>query len=133
MGAFKINIMTIISILTLIMGIIALGCYEGSNPMRHAYQDFYEAAVIIGIVFALVVLIIVLLDKPEAMVGRVYLMFGLASLILLVALILICILHSRDHTVIREPNDVLIASYVFGAFEFIGCIAGTIMPFLCGK
>ena len=39
---------------------------------RHSYLDFFEASVIIGGIIALILMIITVLDKPEALVGRVF-------------------------------------------------------------
>ena len=58
------------------MAVISLGCYEGAidlGELRHSYRDFFESAVVIGGIISLFILVISLIDKPESIVGRTFL------------------------------------------------------------
>jgi len=128
----KINIMTIIAFVAVVMAIISLGCYEGGiaqGAKRHSYLDFFEASVVIGGVIALILMIVTILDKPEQLVGRVFIFFGLTSLLLIIGIILV-IVHSAQN---ERAKDALIASYVFGAFELVALLAGVTAPFAFGS
>ena len=63
------------SYISQVMAVISLGCYEGGitkGQARNSYLDFFESAVVIGGIIALIILIITIIDKPAALVGRAF-------------------------------------------------------------
>jgi len=140
MATLKINVMSIVAIVLIVTGIVALGCYEG--PIRpHAYRsdtmNTYEAFIIIPIILAIVVLIVTCLDV-ESITGKTFLLYGLAALLLLIGIIIFgVVLHDmnsvgyiRNIGYVKAP-DAWIASIVFAALAFIAAAVGAVAPFVC--
>jgi len=129
----KINIMTIICFIAVIFAVISLGCYEGGidkegSQGRTSYHDFFESAVVIGGLISLIFLILTAIDKPKALAGRAYIFLGLCAILLLVAVVLVTVYAARN----GRPHDIMIASYVFAAFEFAILMAGWLAPLIYG-
>jgi hypothetical protein len=125
--AVKINLMTIIALIALLFGVIAIGCYEGGialNHPRHDYLNFYEAAIVISSFIALVSIILTAIDKPKALVGRIFMFFGLCSLLLVIGIILVIVYHARRDRAIGA----FIASYIFGGLQLVTCLVATLTP-----
>jgi len=147
MATIKINVMSILAVLAIIFGAIALGLYEadrGSEDKNNEDRDIgeaeinmYEAGVCIGILVSLIVLIITVCDKPDSLTGKTFLMFALAAILLLAGVICMIVVEAQDEGHGRKPDletgpsGLRIASYVLAGAELIILIIGAIAPFIC--
>jgi hypothetical protein len=145
MATIKINVMSILAVLAIIFGAIALGLYEADRDsgndnnldrdIGEAEINMYEAGVCIGILVSLIVLIITVCDKPDSLTGKTFLMFALAAILLLAGVICMIVVEAQDlgHGRKQEtaPSGLRIASYVLAGAELIILIIGAIAPFIC--
>jgi len=153
MATIKINVMSILAVLAILFGAIALGLYEGdrgtfdedssasnstSAPSTREGEhelNMYEAGVVIGIVFSLLVLIITVCDKPDSLTGKTFLMFALAAILLLAGIICVIVVEaSEGYEGVGRKGDITalrIASYVLAGAELLILILGAIAPFIC--
>jgi len=141
MTTIKINVMSILAVLAIIFGAIALGLYEGdrANEDPPAKRDgsvvalehelnTYEAGICIGILVSLIVLVITVCDKPDSLTGKTFLMFALAAIILLAGIICAIVVEaSKD----EAATALRIASYCLAGAELLILIIGAIAPFIC--
>jgi len=147
MATIKINVMSILAVLAIIFGAIALGLYEADRDsgndnnldrdIGEAEINMYEAGVCIGILVSLIVLIITVCDKPDSLTGKTFLMFALAAILLLAGVICMIVVeaqdlgHGRKPDLETGPSGLRIASYVLAGAELIILIIGAIAPFIC--
>jgi len=147
MATIKINVMSILAVLAIIFGAIALGLYEADRDsgeknnedrdIGEAEINMYEAGICIGILVSLIVLIITVCDKPDSLTGKTFLMFALAAILLLAGVICMIVVEAQDSGHGRKPNQdsgpsgLRIASYVLAGAELIILIIGAIAPFIC--
>jgi len=145
MATIKINVMSIIAVIAIIFGAIALGLYEadrasGSDDnldrsIDEAEMNMYEAGVCIGILIALIVLIVTVCDKPDSLTGKTFLMFALGAILLLAGVICMIVVESLGEGHGRkkdsEASGLRIASYVLAGAELLMCVIGAIAPFIC--
>jgi len=154
MATIKINVMSILAVLAIIFGAIALGLYEAdradtetngvkdrSDPLENELNMF-EAGICIGILISLLVLIITVCDKPESLTGKTFLMYALAAILLLAGLICAIVVEATEggdtgRAAKKEGEEVpgasglRIASYVLAGAELLILIIGAIAPFIC--
>jgi len=138
MATIKINVMSILAVLAILFGAIALGLYEadraGDEEKREKELEnelnMYEAGVCLGILFSLLVLIITVCDKPDSLTGKTFLMYALAA-ILLIAGIACAIAIEAQAEENQGASDLRIASYCLAGAELIILIIGAIAPFIC--
>jgi len=156
MATIKINVMSILAVLAIIFGAIALGLYEAdradtetngtkkngrADPLENEL-NMYEAGICIGILISLIVLIITVCDKPESLTGKTFLMYALAAILLLAGLICAIVVEAtEDGDTGRTAKDsdgniiaasgLRIASYVLAGAELLILIIGAIAPFIC--
>jgi len=153
MATIKINVMSILAVLAIIFGAIALGLYEAdradtdtngekdrSDPLENEL-NMYEAGICIGILISLIVLIITVCDKPESLTGKTFLMYALAAILLLAGLICAIVVEAteggdtgrtkKEGDDIVGPSGLRIASYVLAGAELLILIIGAIAPFIC--
>jgi len=143
MATIKINVMSILAVLAIIFGAIALGLYEadraGDEEARGKVLEnelnMYEAGVCIGILISLIVLVITVCDKPDSLTGKTFLMFALAAILLLAGIICVIVVEATDEGHGRKENeaisDLRIASYVLAGAELLILVIGAIAPFIC--
>jgi len=145
MATIKINVMSILAVLAIIFGAIALGLYEadrGSDDKNNKERgigeeemNMYEAGICIGILISLIVLIITVCDKPDSLTGKTFLMFALAAILLLAGFICMIVVEAQgeDHGRVKdsEPSGLRIASYVLAGAELLILVIGAIAPFIC--
>jgi len=154
MATIKINVMSILAVLAIIFGAIALGLYEAdradtdTNGKKDRAEklenelNMYEAGICIGILISLIVLIITVCDKPESLTGKTFLMYALAAILLLAGLICAIVVEAtEDGDAGRTnkdadgnlvgPSGLRIASYVLAGAELLILIIGAIAPFIC--
>jgi len=155
MATIKINVMSILAVLAIIFGAIALGLYEAdradtetngtkkngrADPLENEL-NMYEAGICIGILISLIVLIITVCDKPESLTGKTFLMYALAAILLLAGLICAIVVEATEGDTGRTAKDadgnivaasgLRIASYVLAGAELLILIIGAIAPFIC--
>jgi len=147
MTTIKINVMSILAVLAIIFGAVALGLYEADRAANYDEDNaitrdplenelnMYEAGVCIGILIALIVLIITVCDKPDSLTGKTFLMYALAAILLLAGIICIIVVEATGDGIGRkaetDPSGLRIASYVLGGAELLILIIGAIAPFIC--
>jgi len=140
MATIKINVMSILAVLAILFGAIALGLYEADRAPEEEQKkrekelenelNMYEAGVCLGILFSLLVLIITVCDKPDSLTGKTFLMYALAA-ILLIAGIACAIAIEAQAEEGQGASDLRIASYCLAGAELIILIIGAIAPFIC--
>lgn len=153
MATIKINVMSILAVLAIIFGAIALGLYEAdradtetngvkdrSDPLENELNMF-EAGICIGILISLLVLIITVCDKPESLTGKTFLMYALAAILLLAGLICAIVVEAteggdtgraaKEGEEVPGASGLRIASYVLAGAELLILIIGAIAPFIC--
>jgi len=154
MATIKINVMSILAVLAIIFGAIALGLYEAdradtetngekdrADPLENEL-NMYEAGICIGILISLIVLIITVCDKPESLTGKTFLMYALAAILLLAGLICAIVVEATEggdtgRAPLKPGEEVpgasglRIASYVLAGAELLILIIGAIAPFIC--
>jgi len=154
MATIKINVMSILAVLAIIFGAIALGLYEAdradtetngtkdrADPLENEL-NMYEAGICIGILISLIVLIITVCDKPESLTGKTFLMYALAAILLLAGLICAIVVEATEggdtgRTAKDSDGNIVaasglrIASYVLAGAELLILIIGAIAPFIC--
>jgi len=144
MTTIKINVMSILAVLAIIFGAIALGLYEGdrANEDPPAKRDgsvvalehelnTYEAGICIGILVSLIVLVITVCDKPDSLTGKTFLMFALAAIILLAGIICAIVVEASKAENEDAATPLRIASYCLAGAELLILIIGAIAPFIC--
>jgi len=144
MATIKINVMSILAVLAIIFGAIALGLYEGDRAGQDEARgkvlenelNMYEAGICIGILISLIVLVITVCDKPDSLTGKTFLMFALAAILLLAGIICVIVVEATGsgHGRPKEddpPSGLRIASYVLAGAELLILIIGAIAPFIC--
>lgn len=148
MATIKINVMSIVAIIVTISAIIAAALLESVDYrgivelLKYLdYTNAYLAMLIIAIILALVVLIVTCLDVESA-TGKTFLIYALASLLLLAGIICFAVQMNKcdgiKYSILKIifsykiPNEHY-ASIVFGCVALIASIAGTIAPFVCNK
>jgi len=140
MTTIKINVMSILAVLAIIFGAIALGLYEGDRSgedadvrdgskvaLEHSLNT-YEAGICIGILISLIVLVITVCDKPDSLTGKTFLMFALAAIILLAGIICAIVVEASND---EAATALRIASYCLAGAELLILIIGAIAPFIC--
>jgi len=149
MATLKINIMSIVAIILMVAGVIAVALYEVVAPATDKRGDnynAYEAMLIIAIILALVVLIVTCMDV-ERITGKTFLIYALAALLLLIGIICLGValgatlgpvdLCKRATTAFRDvlckTQNYLIASMVFAIVALLAGVAGAVAPFVCNK
>jgi len=155
MATLKINVMSIVAIILMVSGIIALSLYEaplkGSTKGRSQSprENTYEAFLIIPILLALVVLIVTCADI-EQLKTKTFLIYALAAVMLLIGIIIFAVVLEDNRQNIAEIEKVpkvgaaaaaalknvfnhWVASIVFAVVALIAAIAGTVAPFVCNK
>lgn len=151
MATIKINVMSILAVLAIIFGAIALGLYEADrgdakrdDPLEHEL-NMYEAGIALGILISLLVLIITVCDKPDSLTGKTFLMYGIGAILLLAGMICMIVVeatsegengrlaaNSKDEYSDNIGDKPLrIASYVLAGAELLVLILGAIAPFIC--
>lgn len=143
MATIKINVMSILAVLAIIFGAIALGLYEANradegqkdrDPLENEL-NMYEAGICIGILISLIVLIITVCDKPDSLTGKTFLMFALAAILLLAGIICVIVVEAQGGHGRKKadsgPAALRIASYVLAGAELLILIIGAIAPFIC--
>lgn len=145
MATIKINVMSILAVLAIIFGAIALGLYEADrdsgsddNLVRsidEGEMNMYEAGICIGILISLIVLIVTVCDKPDSLTGKTFLMFALAAILLLAGVICMIVVEAQGEAHGRKANTeasgLRIASYVLAGAELLILVIGAIAPFIC--
>jgi len=142
MATIKINVMSIIAVLAIIFGAVALGLYEADRAGQEEAREktlenelnMYEAGICLGILISLIVLVITVCDKPDSLTGKTFLMFALAAILLLAGVICIIVVEATDegHGHGKDGlSDLRIASYVLAGAELLMLIIGAIAPFIC--
>jgi len=153
MATLKINVMSIVAIILMVSGIIALSLYEaplkGSMKGRSQSprENTYEAFLIIPILLALVVLIVTCADI-EKLKTKTFLFYALAAVMLLIGIIIFAVVLEETRQSIPNIEKTLgaaaaaaaknifnhwVASIVFAVVALIAAIAGTVAPFVCNK
>jgi len=151
MATLKINIMSIVAIIVMIAGVIAVALYEVAagdteTEKRGDSYNAYEAMLIIAIILALVVLIVTCMDV-ERITGKTFLIYALAALLLLIGIICLGVALGatggpvdackRAPAVVRDAfckvQNYLIASMVFAIVALLAGVAGAVAPFVCNK
>merc|ERR1712048_493402 len=128
MATIKINVMSIIAVLAIIFGAVALGLYEADRAGQEEAREktlenelnMYEAGICLGILISLT--------------GKTFLMFALAAILLLAGVICIIVVEATDegHGHGKDGlSDLRIASYVLAGAELLMLIIGAIAPFIC--
>jgi len=142
MTTIKINVMSILAVLAIIFGAIALGLYEGDRAGEEEQRDgdpealehelnMYEAGVCIGILISLIVLVITVCDKPDSLTGKTFLMFALGAILLLAGIICAIVVEATKGEEDKAAGDLRIASYCLAGAELLILIIGAIAPFIC--
>jgi len=80
MATIKINVMSIIAVLAIIFGAVALGLYEADRAGQEEAREktlenelnMYEAGICLGILISLIVLVITVCDKPDSLTGKTF-------------------------------------------------------------
>jgi len=144
MATIKINVMSILAVLAIIFGAIALGLYEADRAtteedaprsLDEGELNMYEAGICIGILISLIVLIVTVCDKPDSLTGKTFLMFALAAILLLAGVICMIVVEAQGENHGRkaeaEIGGLRIASYVLAGAELLILVIGAIAPFIC--
>jgi len=144
MATIKINVMSILAVLAIIFGAIALGLYEADRAateedaprsLDEGELNMYEAGICIGILISLIVLIVTVCDKPDSLTGKTFLMFALAAILLLAGVICMIVVEAQGENHGRkadaEISGLRIASYVLAGAELLILVIGAIAPFIC--
>jgi len=138
MATIKINVMSILAVLAILFGAIALGLYEkdreGDDEKRETLEhslNMYEAGVCIGILISLLVLIITVCDKPDSLTGKTFLMFALAAILLIAGIVCICVVEGSKGDDDPKATGLRIGSYCLAGAELLILIFGAIAPFIC--
>jgi len=135
MATLKINVMSILAIIVMVSGIIAVGLYEapygGQTGDRVADRNTYEAMIIIAILLALVVLVVTCADI-EQVKTKTFLIYALAALLLLIGIIVFGV-YMGKHNWLTNTYNHWVASMVFACIALIASIAGAVAPFVCNK
>jgi len=133
MATIKINVMSILAVLAIIFGAIALGLYEADRAATeedaprsldegelNMYEagteedaprsldegelNMYEAGICIGILISLIVLIVTVCDKPDSLTGKTFLMFALAAILLLAGVICMIVVEAQGENHGRKAD-----------------------------
>jgi len=145
MTTIKINVMSILAVLAIIFGAIALGLYEADRAsgsednldrdINESEMNMYEAGICLGLLFSLIVLIVTVCDKPDSLTGKTFLMFALAAILLLAGIICMIVVEAQGEGHGRkkdtEASGLRIASYVLAGAELLILVIGAIAPFIC--
>lgn len=144
MATIKINVMSILAVLAIIFGAIALGLYEADRAateedaprsLDEGELNMYEAGICIGILISLIVLIVTVCDKPDSLTGKTFLMFALAAILLLAGVICMIVVEAQGENHGRkadaEIGGLRIASYALAGAELLILVIGAIAPFIC--
>jgi len=155
MATLKINVMSIVAIILMVAGVIAVALYEagvGSLKRSNLHnENTYEAMLIIAIILALVVLIVTCMDV-ERVTGKTFLIYALAALLLVIGIICLGVdmggyanRCTAEETLNKSLADKLkihiacprenyfIASIVFACVALLAAVAGAVAPFVCNK
>merc|ERR1711887_451886 len=141
MTTIKINVMSILAVLAIIFGAIALGLYEADRAsgsednldrdINESEMNMYEAGICLGLLFSLIVLIVTVCDKPDSLTGKTFLMFALAAILLLAGIICAIVVEATKGEEDKAAGDLRIASYCLAGAELLILIIGAIAPFIC--
>jgi len=155
MATLKINVMSIVAIILMVSGIIALGLYEApykgvtKGRSQIPRENTYEAFIIIPILLALVVLIVTCADI-ERLKTKTFLIYALAAVMLLIGIIIFAVvleerrsniakaeaIGAGNTTAVKDAKNVFnhwVASIVFAVVALVAAVAGTVAPFVCNK